>query len=198
MNASGLVDIRSEKVMKKLADLLTGLRFVLASLIVWITCTTSPEAGIRIIALLTLLAWTSDILDGPLARRAPEGRQTWLGAHDLAADLSLVFALALSLVMWRGAPIILLAGALIVCVLGWMAFHSLAPIQLGMGLVYGLFILMARRFEPVLGAVMLAWIGAAILLNSSRARTQVSIFLSECRKILLGQARTASRERGTR
>ena len=169
--------------MKKLADSLTGSRFVLASLITWTASTSSPETGILALVLLTLLAWTSDVLDGPLARRAAVPRQTWLGAHDLEADLSLVLALVFSMAMWRGAPAVLLAGIILAGVLGRLVFHSLAPVKLGMGLVYGLFIIMVWRIKPVLGGTILAWIAVAALLNSSRARAQVTIFLSECRKI---------------
>jgi phosphatidylglycerophosphate synthase len=184
--------------MKKLADLLTGLRFVLASLIAWTAWTSSPEAGIGTLVLLTTLAWTSDILDGPLARRAAENRQSWLGAHDLEADLSVALALAVSLAVWRAAPTALLVVTLLASTFGWLALHSLAPIQLGMGLIYGLSIFMVWGREPILGAAMLGWIGAAILLNPSRAHTQVASFLVQCRKIILGQARTGSHERGIR
>jgi hypothetical protein len=38
--------------------------------------------------LLLLIAWTSDALDGPLARRDPHGTHTWIGDRDLEADMT--------------------------------------------------------------------------------------------------------------
>lgn len=52
---------------KILADALTGLRFVLGFCLVWLGWQQGPEA-IATAALLLLIAWTSDTLDGPLAR----------------------------------------------------------------------------------------------------------------------------------
>jgi phosphatidylglycerophosphate synthase len=182
--------------VKKLADLLTGLRFILAALIAYTAWTSAPEGAIGTMVLLTLLAWTSDVLDGPLARAAPDHRPTWLGTHDLEVDLSLALALAGALAAWRGAPAALIAGVIVAGAIGWLAFRSLAPVNLGMGLIYGLFMLMAWRADPMLGGIMLAWILAAALVFQARARAQVAGFLRACRDIVAGLSHSTPGSRG--
>lgn len=85
--------------MKKVADLLTASRFFLACLIVWTAWTQPPDAAIRTVVLLILLAWTTDVLDGPLARRAMGPGQTWVGSHDLELDLCVTLAMTTSLAL---------------------------------------------------------------------------------------------------
>jgi phosphatidylglycerophosphate synthase len=37
---------------------------------------------------ILIIAWTTDLLDGPLARKDPSSRHTWIGDHDLETDMS--------------------------------------------------------------------------------------------------------------
>ncbi|MFU8773651.1 MAG: hypothetical protein ACNA8H_14690, partial [Anaerolineales bacterium] len=144
---------------------------------------------------LLLIAWTTDVLDGALARRSGSSQQTWLGSLDLEADLSVSLALAFSLAVWGGASTYLLVGVLLAGTIGWVLFRSLAPINLGMGTIYGLFILMAWRQETVFALVITGWLGAAVMLNPTRAYLQVSGFLSESRRIILGEPLNAPQEK---
>jgi phosphatidylglycerophosphate synthase len=171
---------------KLLAETLTALRFVLAAFIAWSAWTQPRESTVGTIAMLTILAWTTDWLDGPLARRAPVDRQTWLGAHDLTADLSLVLALAVSLAVWGAVPMIPLVIALVVGVFGKRVFHSLAPLQLMMGLIYGAFILVAWQSEAAWGLRLVAWIALSVVLHPRRAWSQISGFLESVGKISRG------------
>ncbi|OQY18990.1 MAG: hypothetical protein B6I34_10085 [Anaerolineaceae bacterium 4572_32.1] len=73
--------------MKYLADALTGARLVLVAVIAWIALAWERATGHSTVALLTMLAWTTDTLDGPLARRARI--PTRLGRYDLPIDVGL-------------------------------------------------------------------------------------------------------------
>jgi len=76
---------------KTLADVLTAVRFCLAGFILWLGVKGGAEAlPAAVVALL--LAWVTDVLDGPLARRDPSGRHTWIGDQDLAIDMSVGMA----------------------------------------------------------------------------------------------------------
>lgn len=46
----------------------------------------------------------------------------------------------------------------------------MAPLNLGMGLIDGLFILMAWRLDPVVGQLMIGWIAVSAVLDRSRAK----------------------------
>jgi cardiolipin synthase len=72
---------------KTVADLLTALRFGLAWLILWLGMSAGAEA-LPAAMMVLILAWITDLLDGPLARRDPSGRTTWIGDRDLETDIS--------------------------------------------------------------------------------------------------------------
>jgi cardiolipin synthase len=73
--------------IKTVADLLTALRFGLAWLILWLGISAGADALPAVMTVL-ILAWITDLLDGPLARRDPSGRRTWIGDRDLETDIS--------------------------------------------------------------------------------------------------------------
>ena len=72
--------------IKTVADTLTSVRFLLGMVRQWLGWQKGPEA-IRSATLTLLVAWATDVLDGPLARRDPRGIHTWIGDHDLEADM---------------------------------------------------------------------------------------------------------------
>ena len=184
--------------MNVLADALTATRCVLALIILCIGVLQGVEEGLSTIVALTVLSWTTDVLDGPLARRA--SRPTRLGHCDLVADLGLTLALALCLVTWGALPLLPVAGGLAIAGLGAHVFHSLAPLRFAMGLVYGAFILTAWLVAPRWGRTLAGGVGLVVLLNPRRAWQQVTGFLGEVAAILgrgqPGTARTDHRATG--
>ena len=171
--------------MSVLADALTALRCVFVLVILYAGLVWGPDKGLATVALLTILAWISDVLDGPLARRAR--RPTRLGWCDLVADLGLTLSLATCLVAWKVAPLLLVVGVLALAGLGVRAFHALAPLQLAMGLVYGAFILTVWHIAPEWGRALVGGIGLLVLLNPRRAWQQVTGFLNQA-AVILGHA----------
>ncbi len=77
--------------IKTLADLLTGLRFALAWVILWLGISAGADA-LPAAMMVLILAWITDLLDGPLARRDASGRKTWIGDRDLETDISVSIA----------------------------------------------------------------------------------------------------------
>lgn len=171
--------------MNVLADALTALRCVFVLVILYAGVVKGPTGGLATAALLTILAWVSDVLDGLLARRAR--RPTRLGWCDLVADIGLTLALATCLVAWKVLPLLLVAGGLALAGLGVRVFRALAPLQFAMGLVYGMFILTVWHISPEWGRALVGGIGLLVLLNPRRAWQQVAGFLNQA-AVILGRA----------
>ena len=84
--------------IKTLADVLTAVRFCLAGVILWLGVRGGAEALPAAVVVL-ILAWLTDLLDGPLARRDPLGRRTWIGDRDLETDMSVSLAVLVYLAL---------------------------------------------------------------------------------------------------
>jgi len=168
--------------MNVLADILTALRGVFVLIILYIGLLRRPDEGLASVALLTSLAWITDVLDGPLARRAR--RPTRLGQCDLAADIGLTLALAACLIAWGILPLLPVVGGLGLVGLSVHRLHAMAPLQLAMGMVYGMFILTAWQIAPQWGHALTGSIGLVVLLNPRRAWQKVTEFLDQAGGIL--------------
>ncbi|MGC9522476.1 MAG: CDP-alcohol phosphatidyltransferase family protein [Anaerolineae bacterium] len=168
--------------MNILADGLTLLRFLLVVVILQVGVVRGPDEGLAAAATLTVLAWITDVLDGPLARRAR--RPTRLGRCDLVADIGLTLALATCLVVWGALPLLLVTGGVALAGLSARKPHKMAPLQLAMALVYGSFILTVWGRAPKWGRMMTGSVAGIALLNPKRTQEQVRGFLNEMGSIL--------------
>lgn len=192
--------------MKRIADGLTALRFVVAVPMIWLALTQPPARSLAPTVWLTIVAWTSDWLDGPLARRSGFSQQTWLGRHDLEADLVVVVAQAVILASWG---IVLPALVTVVIAVGWVAWCSLegqgalaliaqgmwtdrkrlavntAPLQLATFVVYGSFILAVWSREAKLGYILAGWLVVTLLLSPGRSWHRFRSYFVVTRRFLL-------------
>lgn len=136
--------------IKTLADTLTGIRLLLGPYLIWLGFRGGHEA-VAAAALTLLAAWVTDVLDGPLARRDPRGIHTWIGDHDLEADMMVALGawvyLALSgfLSPWLAVAYVLAAAATL-----WHfgSAHLAWGVQ---ALPYGAMIWTAWRTVPLYG-----------------------------------------------
>jgi phosphatidylglycerophosphate synthase len=169
--------------IKTLADTLTSLRFLLAFYLIWLGWKKGPEA-IGSAALMVLVAWITDLLDGPLARRDPRGIRTWIGDRDLEADLAVALGAWIYL-MLAGFLSPWLAGSYLV--LAAVALWRLGSAQLAWGLQalpYGAMIWTSWRMAPVYGLLLVAWIGLVIVATWPRfPRQTVPDFLNGVRAL---------------
>jgi phosphatidylglycerophosphate synthase len=191
--------------MKRIADMMTASRFVFGVLIAWIGATQHDQVGLSLVVWLTLAAWTTDSLDGPLARRSRFTQQTWLGHHDLEADLAITLALAITLVsrslIW---PVLVAVGLLIFWIL-WRLFIAQerpslrefgiwpdhaeetpdsAPVELMMAVIDAGFLYLVWMGDPVLFRVVVIWIAASALLNPRRSWQRIRGFLVASRRLV--------------
>jgi phosphatidylglycerophosphate synthase len=191
--------------MKRLADGLTALRFIVALPMVWIALMLPPARSLAPAVWLTIVAWTSDWLDGPLARRSGSSKQTWLGRHDLEADLVIVLAQAVVLASWG---VLLPAVATLVIVGGWVSWCavrgqgplsllakglwtdrktlavSTAPLQFATFIVYGDFIAVVWSREAGLGRLLAGWLVVTLLLSPTRSWHRIRSFFVVMRRFL--------------
>jgi phosphatidylglycerophosphate synthase len=153
--------------VKTLADTLTSVRFLLGLYLVWLGLHSGPE-GVAIAALTLLTAWVTDVLDGPLARSDARGLHTWIGDHDLEADLTVALgiwvylALAGFIPFWLAVPYGLIVAA---------ALWHFGSAHLAWGvqaLPYGAMIWTAWRIAPPYGLVLVTWIVLVLVVTWPR------------------------------
>lgn len=157
----------------RLADFLSLWRPLITVAMLWVGATTGPPA-VGLVACLLILSWTSDSLDGPLARRATPGDNPHLGDYDLVFDIAvsggLLGYLVLSrLVPWTGAAAYLAIWGLVFAV--WGFNRSLG--MLVQAPIYGWFLLISLREELAFGLAIVAWIAVAVILTWPRAPKEI-------------------------
>lgn len=169
---------------KTLADTLTGARFLLALYLLWLGLHSGPEA-VATAALILLVSWISDLLDGPLARRDPRRRQTWIGDHDLEADLAIALGIWAYLAL---AGFISFYVAVAYGAAGAAALWHFGSAELAWGLQalpYGAMIWTALRVVPTYGLLLVTWIGVVLVTTWPRFPQRIlPEFLNAMRDLL--------------
>ncbi|HHX44996.1 MAG TPA: hypothetical protein GX714_13570 [Chloroflexi bacterium] len=145
--------------LKPLADTLTALRGVLSLALAGLGSVAGSD-GLNAAACLLLAAWTTDALDGPLARKSGVTQQSWIGQNDLIIDLVVAVAL---LHFMRSAglvhPLVVVGYIALWGVILWRCGSLTKPLGAAFqGPVYVWFgvCLLARKL--LVGRVMVAWV----------------------------------------
>lgn len=128
-------------ILGMIADLLTLLRLAIAVFVLILGMTVGPR-GLTTAIIATFVGWVTDILDGPIARFSKQG-PNWVSRMDTPADLALVYAFFLFLVI---------AG-----------LFPLLPALIVMGL--SVFVVLLRPTEPVVQMVSAPIFGLPIVLS---------------------------------
>ncbi len=152
---------------KRTADALTVSRIPLA-LLVFVLGAVFGRSALGVGLTLVLLGWTTDILDGRLARSDPSGAHTAIGDADLAIDLMLdvaglyLFVFA-GLLPWLWSTVYLCLAALIISL--WPKRDVITWFELPVLALHPVF---AFAASPVIGWSYVAWLAGAALLNLGR------------------------------
>ncbi len=159
-----------------LADALTVSRFFLSLLI--IACALQGNARLLpLVILLVLAGWTTDVLDGNLARAAEPGRKTWVGDHEFLADLCLMYSSLLYFMSAGYLPFLpfflymLYAAAVAVI---WMNMSYVMAVSAPVAACAPI---MAFIHATPLGWVFLGWIALHLTFNWGRFRQEVRDFI---------------------
>ncbi|HEY70307.1 MAG TPA: CDP-alcohol phosphatidyltransferase family protein [Anaerolineae bacterium] len=197
--------------MKLLADTLTALRIVLAVIIGWIALTRHDPMGFQAIFWLTIAAFMTDWLDGPIARRTKDQDQTWLGYHDFEIDLMITFALGITLVTYQIIWPVLVSIGIFIVWFSWRAFiakqklefwktgiwpdHKVDTrdsmlIEAMMAVIDFSFLYLVWQQDLELFKLVLIWIFAVSILNPKRSLARVTGFIDVLKRILPRRAGT--------
>lgn len=172
---------------RRLADVLTLGRALIAVWLAWLGLS-AGQVSLPWASWLLVLAWTTDFLDGPLARRGPRKAPTSLGDHDLAIDIMvslgvLAFLVFASYLDWPYATAYLLLWSVIF--LHWGFARALG--MLIQAPIYGWFLLVATQSDPTSAVRILVWITIAILISWPRFPKEiVPDFLEGMRRVMDG------------
>ena len=169
---------------KTVADTLTGARALLAVWILWLGIR-GGDGAIGAASMTLILAWITDLLDGPIARSAPQSLHTWIGDHDLEVDLMVATSVWLYLSMSGFVQVVLAAtyvAAVAVALWHFRSRHLAWGVQ---AIPYGGMILEALRRAPAYGVAMVVWIAGVVVITWPRfPRETVPEFLEGMRGLL--------------
>ncbi len=177
-------------VTKQIADILTILRVVLAGVFVWLGFT-QREAGLPLAGWLLLASWTSDSLDGPLARRSRVRYRTWVGDHDLEIDM--LVAAGLLIFMAAGGIVDQRVAALYLLI--WILYFIRVGVPRPLGMlsqapIYGWFIWTTLRQAPATGWWLVGWILTMLVITWPKFPNEVVPgFLTGMREVLVRDER---------
>ena len=155
-------------VAKQVADLLTITRVAIAFAYVYLGIARGAS-GLYWTIWLLLLSWTTDVLDGLLARRSRVQYHTWLGDHDLEVDIFISAGLLVYMLLSKYVPYTV--GLTYMLLWGFVFLRIGIPRSLGMLLqapVYGFFIYIAIRDAGGLGYVLIGYILTIVILTWPR------------------------------
>lgn len=167
--------------MKRLADGLTASRALIA--IAMVLLGFEGKKALPAVVWLTILGWTTDILDGRFARRAPEKKSTWLGDHDFQFDMLMVFAILAYLAL---AGFVSMRLALIYTAIAAVAiayFRSKSVTELFMFLILTAQMAITYRETPQMAYLYLLWIVVALLFNWRRFTDVVREFIENMKRL---------------
>lgn len=167
---------------KTVADILTATRLLLAIFILLLGLFVGQEA-LGTVMMVHLLAWTTDILDGPLARRDTSGRSTWWDDKDFPVDALLVLALFLYLTV---SGFILPWFSIIYLSLGiifLLRFRSQQVAMSFMAPILALTLYLAFRHVHIWGFTTVTWCTIALISNPHRFVYVVRTFIEGMRAL---------------
>ena len=163
---------------KVIADVLTGIRFFVGLLIVMCAFFAEPSL-LPLVVALTLIGWTTDVLDGKMARMDRTGKRTWIGDLDFATDLILIYSGLLYFVTAGYLPLrpFLFYGAYAaVTGLIWTKKSVMMAVAAPIAAVP---IILSLVHYPLWGWVFLGWIAVDLILNWSDFTSEIKEFIDD-------------------
>jgi hypothetical protein len=167
-----------------IADLLTLLRVVAAGVLLWLALTSGasalPEA-----ALVVVLGWTTDQLDGWFARRSPT--PTRLKDCDFQVDLIFYAGILAYLASARFFPAWLVAGFVILGGVAWLLTHKKAVVIMCLRIIdvaCGVVIFMNA---PVIGLSLVVWLVVLAVVYRRRLAERVPKWFGDLRGLWRGR-----------
>jgi len=168
------------RLVKRIPDALTLSRGLIAAAILSLGFV--GAAALEAVILLTMLGWTTDILDGRLARKYCKSL-TWVGEKEFAFDMAMVFAALCYLVLSGFIPsapaivYVMVAAAFIAYFRSKMVTMSFAAPIVALPLIVAYF----RAPHALIWYI--AWIGAALLFDWRRFAGVIREFIQNAKNL---------------
>ncbi len=166
---------------RPIADGLTLLRSLLGVALAGLS--TAGKNTLSMAVLLVLSAWISDFLDGPLARHDTDHSVTWIGRHDLEADMTA--AGGTWIYLWGsgliGFPLLLGVSLVSMALLVWT--RSIHVTSAFMAISYGTFLGISLRDVPSSGALLIGWLIFLVIVTWPRFLHKADEFLKGMRDL---------------
>jgi hypothetical protein len=175
--------------MKKIADMLTASRGLIAGIIVLLGF--GGRAALPAVIALIIIGWTTDILDGKIARharaKAPSHdsfENSWLGEHDFTIDMIMVFASFVYLV-FAGfiSPELALGYILLAALFILWSSGSKSVTELFAFPLVALPLIIAYSEESWIAYVYIGWVILALILGWQRFTGVVREFIDDVKRL---------------
>lgn len=166
--------------MKRLPDLLTASRGIIA-VIVALLGLVGPDA-LEWVILLIIIGWTTDIMDGRLARKYQK-EATWIGNREFAFDMVMVLGGLCYLVLAGFIPLAPAAAYVGVATLFIAYFRSKMVTMSFAFPVVALPLIVAYFNAPRAAWIFIAWIVLALLYDWKRFKGVVHEFIENAKAL---------------
>jgi phosphatidylglycerophosphate synthase len=160
-------------VAKQIADLFTFVRVLLSPILIILGILRGAE-GLPLAIAILIISWTSDALDGPIARQSRVKYHTWLGDHDLEVDMAVSIGLMIYMLLADFVDLQVLGVYILLWVLiFWRWGHMRSLGMLFQAPIYAFFIVISMQLAPEVGAWMIGWIIAVMIITWPRFPKEV-------------------------
>ncbi len=166
--------------MKRIPDLLTLSRGLIA-IIIALLGLVGPDA-LESVILLIIVGWTTDILDGRLARKYSKG-STWIGEKEFTFDMVMVLGGLCYLVLAGFIPLIPAAIYVGVAALFIAYFRSKMVTMSFAFPIVALPLIIAYFNAPRAALIFIAWIILALLYDWKRFKGVVIEFIENAKEL---------------
>ncbi len=163
---------------KVIADALTGVRFFIGLLIV--LCAILADRGLLpLVVCLTLIGWTTDVIDGKMARMDTTGRRTWIGDRDFGTDMILIYSGLLYFItagylpFW---PFFFYGIYAAITAFIWTKKSVLMAVAAPIAAVP---IIFSFVYYPIWGWVFVGWIAVDLILNWADFTSEINEFIGD-------------------
>ncbi len=163
---------------KTIADMLTGVRFFLTLLI--LLCALLAERSLLpLVVCLTLLGWTTDVIDGKMARMDPRGRSTLVGELDFVTDMSMVYAGLLYFITADFVPFWPFFSYMVYAGLSAVVWTKKSFIMAQAAPIAAMPIIFSFLHAPAWGWMFIGWILLALAFNWKRFTQVIGNFVRD-------------------
>lgn len=172
--------VKGQNVMRRLADTLTLSRGGIALIILLLGF--AGKRALEAVVFLTIFGWTTDILDGRLAKRSSE-EPTWISDKDFPFDMVMVLAGLVYMVLAGFVPALPALIYTVIAGIFMIKSRSKAITELFALPLVVLPLVIAYLEAPEAAYIFIAWIVLALILDWRRFRGVVSEFIQDARQL---------------